>query len=190
MSDEMIQSTLTRMSKDATAATLLKSAAAQIETAVLLNRNADIPDYGSGAQAFITESLEHLVRRQGYTLRDRALERARQLGWQVATYEIVPIARESGGEPVVFITDNSFMPPLRAFSISDTVWQATSDPNVMDLWSAYVEGLERALDEARVLMECPEYDNALYVVDLARFEHVEDGDSDTLSGDWTPIASD
>lgn len=37
------------------------------------------------------------------------------------------------------------------------------------------------------LLDAPEWDNSLYVVDTRRFEYVEDNDSETLSGEWAPI---
>ena len=36
-----------------------------------------------------------------------------------------------------------------------------------------VELVEGHLSDASVALECPEYDNALYAVDLARFEYDE-----------------
>jgi hypothetical protein len=113
-----------------------------------------------------------------------------RLGWLMATYRIAPIARESGDEPLVFITGNAYMPPLRAFDVSDLIW-ALEDPGC---WESYSEGVDRGLAEANVLMDTPEYDNALYVVDLARFEHIGDDDpipeDDSLSAEWRPIARD
>ena len=39
-------------------------------------------------------------------------------------------------------------------------------------------------------MECPEYDNALYVVDLTRWQHREEDeieDTDSLNGEWIAV---
>lgn len=101
-------------------------------------------------------------------------------------------ARTSRDDPIVFITPNSHMPPLRAFERAEDFWQASGGALGNEaVWEAYVESFERALGAANVYMAAPEYDNALYVVDLARFEHVDDEDrddeDDTLSGEWRPI---
>lgn len=179
MTAAMIASTLERLQWDARAASMLKEAATTIENAMLLNRQADLAPGGHEAQAFITESLEHLVRRQSITVSERARSRAAQLGWQVATYEIAPVAKTSD-DAVVFITGNSYMPPLRAFGISEEVWQIPGDAE--DYWTVYAEAVERRLDELHVHMASPEYDNALYVVDLDRFEPEEGEDETTWIG--------
>jgi hypothetical protein len=182
----MIASTLERLQHDAQASALLFEATNSIEKAMLLNREADIAPGGYEAQAFLTESLEHLVRRQAITVKNRAIERATQLGWQVATYEIAPEARESGNESTVFITGNRYMPPLRAYGVSEDVWNL-DEP---ECWEAYSEAIERRLEKMNVLMDAPEHDNSLYVVDLARFEYVDEEDQyvdGDLSDQWRPI---
>lgn len=89
-------------------------------------------------------------------------------------------------EPVQFVTGNSYMPPLRSYSAAETIWQA-DNPNA---WEELTETLDRLLDEANVILDCPDWDNTLYVVDIARFEYVGDSetDGDTLHDDWAPIA--
>lgn len=186
MSDEMIAGTLERLRKVVDAVVLVMNAARDLEQAALLNRETD--NRGEHGQAFITEALEHLVRRQGLVLTEQASEIAAQLGWQVAMYEIAPIARDSISA-VSFITSNRYMPPLRDFSVSEEVYTMASDVPLADLWQAYVERLESKLEEERVYMAAPDYDNALYVVDLARFEYVEDAEGDSLE-EWRPIAND
>lgn len=128
-------------------------------------------------------ALNILAHAQSERLRDLVREVAQQLGWQVATYDIAPIAHESGGQAVTFITGNSMMPPLREFGLSNGVWNLT-----VDAWEAYAEGIESRLDELRVYMAAPDYDNALYVVDLARFEYASDPEqADSLEQEWRPI---
>lgn len=176
----MISSTLERLGWDVKAAAHCANAALLLEGAALVVAQADLPS--EVGEHHVTEALEHLVRRQARTISDRVLARATQLGWQVATYEIAPLAKESGSEAVVFITGNSHVPSLRAFGISDEVWQLDYELTTVELFPAYAEAIERRLDELHVHMTEPEYDNALYVVDLDRFEPEEGEDETTWIG--------
>lgn len=170
--DDMIRATCTKMSREHRAWAAMSRAIGELRESETWLERAE-----TGALIVLQEKLLA-------SMLDDASARARQLGWQVATYEIAPVARESGSEPITFITGNSHMPPLRAFGVSEEVW----DLNDARLWEAYVEGLDERLQELQVEMACPEYDNALYVVDLARFEHVdeEDQDGDDLQSEWRP----
>jgi Zn-dependent M32 family carboxypeptidase len=99
--------------------------------------------------------------------------------------DMIEVARAAPiAEPVQFVTGNSFMPPLRSYNAAEAIWQADTTG---EHFERLTEELESILDAAKVLLDCPEYDNALYVVDLARFEYVEDNDSDSLQDDWAPI---
>lgn len=112
-----------------------------------------------------------------------AYANARQLAWQVANYRIAPIARESS-EPVVFITGNSHVPSLRAYDVSEEVWNL-DDAGV---WEAYGEAILERCAEMQIYIAEPEYDNALYVVDLARFEANEDAEvAPEATDEWRPI---
>lgn len=99
--------------------------------------------------------------------------------------DAIQIARTEPG-PVTFITGNNFMPPLRAFGHAEHVWQ-NDDTQFGTDWETYFETFETALADANVYLDCPDYDNALYVVDLARFQPAEDPDGDFLDGEWEPI---
>lgn len=116
---------------------------------------------------------------------DAAREHASMIGFQVAKYEIVPIAREPATGPIIWLTSNNYMPPLRSLDACERVWQLDRDG---ELFATMVESLERALDESRVYMAAPEYDNALYVVDLERWEHIDEEDmpegADDLADEW------
>ena len=101
---------------------------------------------------------------------------------RVDAREAIDIARSSGADPVAFITGNSHMPPLRAFGNAELAWRAD---DTGDVWEAYSETFDRTLSDADVYVGCPDYDNAVYVVDLARFESADDDDTgDTLSSEW------
>lgn len=99
--------------------------------------------------------------------------------------EAIAIARASD-EAVVFITGNSMMPPLRAFGRAEHVWKHDYTECGMDkpsgsrecLWVLYTETFEAELHAANVYMDCPEYDNAIFVVDMERFEYVESDDAE------------
>lgn len=76
--------------------------------------------------------------------------------------------------PIIWLTSNRFMPPLRAFGKAEEVWQAGDDVEGMNdyydsAWMVYVEVFEEELSQADVYLGCPEYDNALYVVDMQRW---------------------
>lgn len=94
-------------------------------------------------------------------------------------------ARTSGPDPIAWITGNAMMPPLRWLALAERVWQ--SDDNADGEAFAYLtELVESHLSDANVALECPDYDNALYAVDLNRFEYVESELGETLQADWRP----
>lgn len=98
-------------------------------------------------------------------------------------------ARNSGSDPVVFVTGNSYMPPLRSFTLAERIWQHMTDAPGEEgsAWAFLVEEVERLLDEANVYLASPEYDNCLYVVDLERFSAKDDSEeAETLSDEWEP----
>jgi hypothetical protein len=109
---------------------------------------------------------------------------------------IAPQVRASD-EPVCWLTSNNFMPPIRAIDRMDDIWNATSTHGnywrdmADDIWVAVCETIELELERNYIYMTSPEWDNALYAVDLKRWEHVErdeDNDGDTLNDDWVPVA--
>jgi hypothetical protein len=96
---------------------------------------------------------------------------------------IAEVARAST-EPVLFVTGNAYMPPARSFPPAEAVYQADNDG---DVWEHFTEALWGRLEDLSILMEAPEYDNSLYVVDLARWERREESeieDADSLDGEW------
>lgn len=95
---------------------------------------------------------------------------------------IIADARASD-QPVVWITGNSYMPPLRSFTEAERVWNAANNEDG-ELFAFLVEELERHLNAADVLMESPDCDNALYAVDMRRWQYVEDHAGDDLNDEW------
>lgn len=121
---------------------------------------------------------------------DEAAEAVRTVRLNTAAAEIaesvIADARGSGSDPIAWVTGNSYMPPLRSFAAAEQVYQADEDG---EDFGRLQELVEARLAEADVALECPEYDNALYAVDLGRFEYVDDpGDHETLQQDWQPKA--
>jgi hypothetical protein len=110
------------------------------------------------------------------------------LAAQSIAEEMIQAARTSGDDAVVFVTSNSYLPPLRSFPEAEAVWQSPHNDDG-EVFAGLAEMVEARLTEANVLMECPEYDNALYVVDLNRFAYVEDAgeDAENLSDEWRPV---
>ena len=103
--------------------------------------------------------------------------------------EIIDAARTSGDDPIAWVTGNSYMPPLRSFTLAERVWQHAAPYDEGESWELLTELVEKFLDDANVTLDCPDYDNALYAVDTARFEYEESEDGETLQSDWRPITA-
>lgn len=119
---------------------------------------------------------------------DEAAEAEKTVKINAAASDIATVitedARGSGDDPIAWVTGNAYMPPLRSFSAAEAIWQ---DDETGEDFQYLAEQVEAKLADAEVALECPEYDNALYAVDLKRFEYVEDpGDHETLQEDWKP----
>lgn len=97
--------------------------------------------------------------------------------------QIIVAARTSGPDPIAWVTNNAMVPPLRWFSRAEYVWQADNNRDG-ELWELFAGLVDEYTEDANVLLDCPECDNQLYAVDLARFEYVPDENAETLQGDW------
>lgn len=128
------------------------------------------------------------------TIHQLACERAEIAAAEDAA-EAILIARQSS-EPVAFITGNSHMPPLRAFGSAERFWHADEDlvelhMDEPSIFQCYSDRFETCLDLAAVYLDCPEHDNALYVVDLQRFQPVDpehSPESESMQDDWRPVS--
>lgn len=111
--------------------------------------------------------------------------RVREIAGRIAD-NLIEDARTTHG-PVVWVTGNSYMPPFRSFGEAEYVWNADNNRDG-ELFTFLVEQVESKLQDAHVLMESPDWDNALYVVDLARWQFREDGgeDAEDLNDEWEP----
>jgi hypothetical protein len=99
------------------------------------------------------------------------------------TGEITAAARGSRS-PVVFVTGNSFMPPLRSFPAAENIWQH----GTAEAWEALAETILDFLSRENIYLGIPDYDNALYAVDTARWQQsADDADGDTLDDEWEPV---
>jgi hypothetical protein len=129
--------------------------------------------YGDDKTASLGALMTFLRMQQTQTKEDLRAS-AEQLGRLIARHEIAPVAADSGDEPVVALTGNSYMPPIRALDNVEEVWQT----NDMDAFEALMDGIESELEVLNVSMSSPDFDNALYVIDLNRFEMSDDVDLD------------
>lgn len=102
--------------------------------------------------------------------------------------QIIAAARNSGPDPIAWVTSNAMMPPLRWFDAAEHIWQLPAC-NDVTAWESLTYRLESLLDTADVALECPEHDNALYAVDLRRFAYAESEDGETLQEDWVPVTA-
>lgn len=101
---------------------------------------------------------------------------------------LAKVARESV-EPVEFVTSNAYFPALRSFSVCESVYMADADDPDGGYWEALVEAIERHCANQGILLDGPEYDNSLYVVDLRRWEYIgEDFEGgDNLNDEWRAL---
>lgn len=83
-------------------------------------------------------------------------------------------------DPIVWLTGNNYMPPLRAWGSAETVWQSDD----FDAWEEYAERWERGLENHNIYVGCPEWDNALYAVDLSRWEYSDNEEGEDLQSEW------
>ncbi|HEY1700763.1 MAG TPA: hypothetical protein VGG75_13705 [Trebonia sp.] len=117
----------------------------------------------------------------------------RRYAYEIAVL-VTHAARESN-TPVVHVTGNSYVPPLRSFAGAELVWSADNGAHSADefagpaLYEFLTCELKRLLDEANVYLDSPPDDNALYVVDLNRWRWAGDWDhdADNLNDDFELI---
>ena len=86
-------------------------------------------------------------------------------------------------EPVAWVTGNSYMPPARSFTEFEELYNHRFN-EYGDLSETLWELVETYLSDAGVETYVPEYDNAIYAVDLNRWEYVEDSEGDDLNDEW------
>ena len=121
--------------------------------------------------------------------------RARAIA-RVIAGQMIADARGLEG-PVVWVTSNSFVPPLRAFIDADRVWQADNGVHSADeyasaaIWQELVTELHERLSEANVFLGSPDYDNSLFVVDLNRWEYDEEAEetAEDINNTWKKVSA-
>jgi hypothetical protein len=76
-------------------------------------------------------------------------------------------------EPILILTDNRFMPPIRYFEEAEIVWAN----DFGGLFESFTDAFDNRMSLANIYVASPENDNSLYAVDLNRWEIIdEDGD--------------
>lgn len=94
---------------------------------------------------------------------------------------MIESARGSGDDPIYWVTSNALFPPLRAYREAERVYQ---DDDASMYWGFLVLEVERLLEEADVAIETGP-DGSLYVVDMTRFEFIDDDDkAETLQAQY------
>jgi hypothetical protein len=145
--------------------------------------------YGNPFKPVLTEVPAHYA---GSLAADEGVRRAAR---EIAG-SMIRAARDSGDEPVTFVTGNSYMPALRSYRAAEEIWQAAYPSGSYGYaervfyWEFLCGEVERLASEADVHIGYPEDDNSIYVVDISRFEYDEEAaeTSDTYSGDWKPVS--
>lgn len=122
---------------------------------------------------------------------------------QFIANDMIVLARSSGDDPVVFVTNNNNFPALRAFGVAERVWQFDQDqllagdgmpdqgmrPPVTNRWAQLIEQLDETLECAQVYRDIGP-DGSIYVVDLMRFSMTDlDDTAETLQAQWTKISA-
>jgi hypothetical protein len=126
--------------------------------------------------AVMVEALETMTIVGRRMLYNDVTEVASQLGFLLAQEITDQIRSESNNDiPVIPLTGNSMMPPIRCYDIAETVYNLSSHE---DAFTVMVERMESTLTENGVIIDCPDYDNALWGVDTNRWEYVGDQDDD------------
>lgn len=135
----------------------------------------------------LTEAFMLQVRRRVY-------DRAEQAGRLVAREIIEPILRELPSEqPIVWLTGNSYMPPIRDIPAAERMWELTndidSDTGAM-VWELFMQAVDHECANREIEIAAPEHDNALYVVDLRRWERKDANEEDVgddMNDEWRPV---
>lgn len=104
---------------------------------------------------------------------------------------VIEAVRASGKDsPIIWLTSNAYFPPLREIGSADKFYSG-SFWNPSQAWEVYVETFNSEVERANVLVDAPEWDNALYGVDLTIWryrEDIEEEDCDELGQEWERIA--
>lgn len=181
---DMTADAVSRLEHEARALELMAQADGLLQEAA---NEAKSADHANQRTAHLVSAVGVLLDLAAKTVRERAHEHTHMIGWQVATYEIAALAKDPANTgPIVWLTGNAMMPPLRELDACERVWHLPGEDGTF--WEVLMDAIESKLAELNVAMEAPEYDNALYVVDLERWEYVpeeeRDEDANTLNEEW------
>lgn len=149
-----------------------------------MTRDYTTDNYGNPARP-TTDNLFRRTEELPYTLGE---DTVRKIARRIAD-SLIANARSLHG-PVVWVTGNAYMPPFRDLGEAERVWNADNNRDG-GLFAFLVETVEDHLSAASLALESPEWDNALYVVDLARWQYREDADdAEDLNDEWEPVDPD
>jgi hypothetical protein len=105
-----------------------------------------------------------------------------------AAQVIVRLARESGDDPIAWVTGSQYMPPIRSIAAAEEWYQKDQEGTPYEgMFGYFCEEVEQVLETENVLMASPDTDNALYAVDMQRWQHAGNDDAETLQGEWKPV---
>lgn len=99
---------------------------------------------------------------------------------------ITPELRASD-KPVVALTSNTYMPPIRDYGEVERLWQMDES----DLFELFMESFEQKVNEANLIIGSPDFDNMLYGVDGNKWtwgvEHTDDPNDWLDNEKWTVV---
>jgi len=153
------------------------------------------PKNNKASEAYV--SARAVLRMAFDSINDEAFNDIQQYAALLVRDVIAPAVRGSGDEPIVWLTSNRYYPAIRDLDKMDDIYKETSrdcghvfQAMSNNIWMALIEQINRELDQAHILMDGPEWDNALYGVDLTRFTRIDDPDqAETMSDEWVPSAT-
>lgn len=100
----------------------------------------------------------------------------------LATRIIEGVRSEEG--PVVWLMGNAYLPPARSFPEFEYFWNHPDNEDGV-LAEAFWFAVTARVADADVELFTPEYDNAIYGVNLARWEYVDSDEAfDDLNDEW------
>lgn len=84
--------------------------------------------------------------------------------------------------PVVTLTSNSYMPPIRDYAEVERLWTLDNG----DVFETFMETFEQKLNEYNFIVGSPDYDNMLYGIDLNRWTVTNNVDDEDPNGWLNP----
>lgn len=99
--------------------------------------------------------------------------------------DVIKAELDRATSPVVTLTSNAYMPPIRDYAEVDRLWCIDQ----ADVFSLFIETFERKLSEMNIHVGSPDYDNMLYGVDDNKWNYIGDTDQDNDPNAWLDPAN-